>query len=68
MSSVTISAPKQLGLSTQVAHQVGPHDAFGKTGKVLDVGGVHQRTAGLDGALEDQRVQVGPRRVDSRGA
>ena len=38
-----------------------------KAGEVLDVGGVHQRTTRGDGALEDERLQVGPGGVDGGG-
>ena len=46
-----------LGLLAQVVHQVGTHDPVGEAGEVLDVGGVHQRAAGGDRALEDQRLR-----------
>jgi hypothetical protein len=55
-----------LGLLAQVVHQLRAHDAVGEAGEVLDVGRVHQRPAGGDGALEHQRRQVGAREVDGR--
>ena len=46
-------------LLLEVVHQVRPHDAFGETRVVFDVGGVHQFTAGGDGSGDQQRLQVG---------
>ncbi len=47
-----------LGLGAQVVHQVRTHDPLGESGEVLDVGGVHQRPAGGDRALEHQRAAM----------
>ena len=66
-SSVTSSAPNRSACLRSVVHQVGAHDAVGEAGEVLDVGGVHQRAAGGDRALEHQRRQVGARGVDRGG-
>ena len=38
-----------------------------KPGEILDLGGVHQRAAGGDRALEHERVQVGAGRVERGG-
>ena len=56
-----------LGLGPHVLHQVGAHDAVAEPGVVLHLGGVHQGATGGDGALEDQRLQVGPGGVDGGG-
>ena len=56
-----------LGLLAQVVHQLRAHDAVGEAGEVLDLGGVHQRAAGGDRALEDQRLEVGAGGVDRGG-
>ena len=56
-----------LGLGAHVVHQIRALDAFWEPGKVLHLGGVHQRAAGGDGALEDQRLEVGPGGVDGGG-
>ena len=53
-----------LGLGAHVLHQVRAHDAVAEAGEVLDLGGVHQRPAGGDRTLEDQRLEVGARGVD----
>ena len=54
------------GLLADLHHQLGPEDAVGEAGEVLDVGGEHQLPAGAD-ALDDDRVQVGPGGVDGGG-
>ena len=56
-------------LIAKLDHQLRAHDAFGKARKVLDVGREHQLAARLIGcarrlALDDERLQVCPRRVD----
>ena len=56
-----------LGLRAQLVHQLRAHDPVGEAGEVLHVGGVHQRAAGGDRALEDQRLQVRPGRIDGGG-
>ena len=56
-----------LGLGAELVHQLGAHDAVGEAGVVLDVGGVDERTAGRDRALEHQRGEVRARRVDGSG-
>ncbi len=52
-----------LGLRAQLLHQVGPHDAVAVAGPVLDHRGQHQLTAGFD-AFDDERLQIGARRVE----
>jgi hypothetical protein len=54
-----------LGLLLEGVHEIRSHDAFGETRVVFDVGGVHEFTAGLYGTGDQQRLQVGTRRVDS---
>ena len=61
-----------LGLLAELDHQLRAHDPVGEAGEVLDVGGEHQLPAGLIGgarrlALDDERLQVGARRVDGGG-
>ena len=56
-----------LGLLLHLHHQVGAHDALGEAGEVLDLGGLHQLAAELDGARDEQRLQVGARGVDRGG-
>ena len=50
-----------LGLGAHLVHQRRAHDAVAEAGEVLDLGGGHQRAAGGDRALEDQRLE-GPGR------
>ena len=45
----------------------GPMMPVGEAGEVLDVGGVHERAAGRDRALEDERGEVGARGVGRSG-
>ena len=56
-----------LGLGAHLVHQGRAHDAVAEAGEVLDLGGVHQRAAGGHRALEDERVQAGPRGVQRGG-
>jgi hypothetical protein len=56
-----------LGLLAERIHQVRAHDAVGEAGVVLHVGGVHQRAAGGDRALEHERMQAGPGGVERSG-
>ena len=53
-----------LGLRLHLHHQVGALDPVGEPGEVLHLGGVHQLTAGLDGGGDQQRLEVGARRID----
>jgi hypothetical protein len=55
------------GLGAHAVHQVGTLDAVREAGKVLDLGRVHQRTAGGHGTLEDEGREVRARGVDGRG-
>ena len=48
-------------------HHLRAHDPVGEARVVLHVGGVHQRTAGGDRALEDQGLERCAGRVDSGG-
>ena len=52
-----------LGLGAELVHHLRPHDPLGIAGVVLDVGRVLQLAAPLE-ALEDERLEVGPRRVE----
>ncbi len=55
------TSSETLGLLAEVIHQLGAENSIGKSRVVLDVGGDHQLTPGLD-ALEDEWFQVGPSR------
>ena len=55
-----------LGLLAHRIHHVRPKHAVGEPRVVLHVGGVHQRTAGRDRALEDERLELRPRSVQRR--
>ena len=55
-----------LGLTLHLLHQPRALDDLGKARVVLDVGGNRHLTAGLEAGHED-RLQIGPRRVDRRG-
>ena len=62
---------ESLGLLTELDHQLRAHDPIGEAGVVLHVGGEHQLATGLVAggrrlALDDQRSEVGPSRVDGR--
>ncbi|EMF27163.1 sugar ABC transporter ATPase [Streptomyces gancidicus BKS 13-15] len=46
-----------LRLGPHVVHELRAHDAVLETGEVLHLGGVHQRTAGGDSALEHEGLQ-----------
>ena len=52
------------GLLAHVLDQLRAQDAFGKSGKILDQRGHGELSAGLV-AFDDQRLQVGARRVES---
>ncbi len=61
-----------LRLGSHVRHQLGAHDAVGKPGEVLDLGGQHQLTAGLVArarrfAFDQQRREVRPSGVHRSG-
>jgi hypothetical protein len=56
-----------LGLLAHGLHEVGAHDAGGEPGEVLDLGGVHQRTAGGHGTGHHEGLETGARGVDRRG-
>ena len=56
-----------LGLLAHGSMSSGPWIAVGEAGEVLHLGGLHEGAAGGDGALEDERAQVGPRGVDGGG-
>ena len=51
-----------LGLGPHVLHEVRAHDAVAEAREVLDLGGVHQRTAGGHGTLEEHRLAGSPGR------
>ena len=55
-----------LRLRLHVIHQLGSHDPLGEPGEVLDLGGRHQRAAGGDRTLDDERLELGPRGVERR--
>ena len=64
--------PEPLGLGAEVRHQLGTHDALGKPGEVLDLGGQHQLAPRLVAGgrrltLDDQGSEVGACGVDGRG-
>ncbi len=56
-----------LGLGAHAVHEVGAHDAVLEAGEVLDLGRVHQRATGRDGALEDEGGEVGAGGIDGGG-
>ena len=61
-----------LGLGPHDAHELGAHDPVDEPGVVLDLGRQHQLAAGLVAgrrglALEDERLELGPRRVQGGG-
>ena len=58
--------PEALGLRAERGHQVGALDAVGEARVVLDVRGEHELAA-RGGAREDDRLEVGPGRVDRGG-
>ena len=65
------SAPKRPACSRNLTISSGPMIAVGEARVVLDVGGEHQLAAGLVArarrfALEHERGEVGPGRVDRR--
>ena len=59
--------PELLGLLLHLGHELGAHDAFGEAGEVLDLGGVHELTTGLDGTRDEERGEVRARRIDRGG-
>ena len=65
-SSVMNSAPKRSACLRIDVHQLGAHDAVGEAREVLHLGGGHQRATGLH-ALDHERLEVGPGRVERRG-
>src|SRR6185312_11951362 len=52
-----------LGLVAEALHHLRPHHALGEAGVVLHVGRLLQQPAPRE-ALDDERVEVGPRRVE----
>ena len=61
-----------LGLGPHDAHELGAHDALDEAGVVLDLGRQHELAAGLVTrrrrlALDDQRLELGPGRVEGGG-
>jgi hypothetical protein len=56
-----------LRLLLELGHELGALDAVGEAGVVLDLGGVHQLSADLDRARDEQRLEVRARRVDGGG-
>ena len=54
-----------LGLRPHFGHQIRPHDAVLVPGEILDHGRQHELPTGLD-ALDNQRRQIRPRRVQGR--
>src|SRR5580765_6415281 len=55
---------KAFGLLPHVFDQLWAHDSLGKSGEVLHQGGHGKLSAGLV-AFDDQRLQVGARRIQS---
>ena len=60
------SGVEALGLLAEMVHQLGAHDPVREARIVLDIGGDHQLTT-RDHTLEDQRVEIGARRVEGSG-
>ena len=60
------AGPEALGLGAELAHHLRAHDPLGVARVVLDVGRVLQLAAPLE-ALEDERLEVGARRVERGG-
>ena len=58
------SGAKAFGLITEAGHHFRTHDPLGEARVVLDVGGVLKLPAPLE-TLENERVQLGPGRVES---
>jgi hypothetical protein len=54
--------PEPLRLSAHDGHEIGPHDAVGKTGEVLDRSGQHQLAARVE-SLDDNRLDLRARRT-----
>ena len=54
------------GLLPEQHHELGPEDAVGEAGEVLDVGRQHELAAGAD-SFDDDRVEIGPGGVDRGG-
>ncbi len=59
------ASPESLGLRTELAHHRGAHDPVGITRIVLDIGGVLELTTPSE-PLHDERLQLGPSRVQGR--
>ena len=55
-----------LGLRANLRHQLGPVDAVPVARPVLDEGGQHQLPARFE-PLDDERLEVGARRIERRG-
>src|SRR6185437_12307700 len=66
MACHAIFSAKTLGLLAHILNQLGPHDSFRKSGKVLDQGSHRELTARFV-AFDDQRFQVGACSVKCRG-
>ena len=62
-SSVMNRVPKRSAWARKLLHQLRAHDPLGKARVVLDVGRVLKLPAPLE-ALDDERLEVGARRVD----
>jgi hypothetical protein len=58
------SVTRFLGL--HLLHELGALDAFWEPGEILDVRRVHELTAGLDRARDDERLEVRAGGVDGR--
>ena len=65
-SSVIELGAEALGLAAEVGHHLGPDDAVGVAGVVLDVARDHQLAAPLE-ALDHERLQLGARCVERSG-
>ena len=59
-----ISAPNFSACARISCHQLRAHDAVAMPGKILDERRQHQLTAGFE-PFDDERLQVGARRVQS---
>jgi hypothetical protein len=55
-----------LRLAPELGHHLGAHDAVGVARVVLDVARDHQLAAPVE-ALDHERLQVRPRRIEGRG-
>jgi hypothetical protein len=59
------SGTEALGLSAELGHHLGSEHALGIAGEVLDLSRILELASPLE-ALEDERFQVGPGRIESR--